>query len=589
MSINYNSTGKYQSLYSPSSTTSTFPPSNRNTLSVTGSSTAFTQSSYPKSIKLSQLLTQELDNIESLWKMYNRARESLPYQARMENLTWRMMYINNKSIFTNNNSAIPGIHHDDTNIVEEILDPTGDEFDYVAHIRKIGQNNTMNDAHMINDDDDDNDDDDITASTGGMTSISTRKRPAPFSPLIQPEKPTVSLLSAQLHQQQTYHHPLHQQQQHNGNDKDHFNNGSFQPMQHETVESISSAFEFSLDPLAFEGPNQNFQEFQLHHQHHDSVPSSFNEKPLFDDFLHHYNHDTSTSISSSLSTVVPTNTQLSMTSPQNINNNNNNNHARFNSTVSISAMAPTTATPNSLLRQESMISLPDFNHSNSLRSMSHTPLQTHFSSSFNEGSTFGGITLPSQLNQQQQQQAHSLQSESIYFDANPNDNDFMLNNSQSLPHQQPQPSARKTKKRVSTKSRKKGTTSPESTSSSTTVAITSCTNCGTKTTPLWRRNPQGQPLCNACGLFLKLHGVVRPLALKTDVIKKRQRQSKKTEDSTINNSNVTPDGDDLFPSPLKKTSNEISKKPSISTINKKKPETGDRINEKDLDWLSLQH
>ena len=187
MSINYNSTGKYQSLYSPSSTTSTFPPSNRNTLSVTGSSTAFTQSSYPKSIKLSQLLTQELDNIESLWKMYNRARESLPYQARMENLTWRMMYINNKSIFTNNNSAIPGIHHDDTNIVEEILDPTGDEFDYVAHIRKIGQNNTMNDAHMINDDDDDNDDDDITASTGGMTSISTRKRPAPFSPLIQPE------------------------------------------------------------------------------------------------------------------------------------------------------------------------------------------------------------------------------------------------------------------------------------------------------------------------------------------------------------------------------------------------------------------
>ncbi|CAG8607949.1 4898_t:CDS:2 [Rhizophagus irregularis] len=33
----------------------------------------------------------------------------------------------------------------------------------------------------------------------------------------------------------------------------------------------------------------------------------------------------------------------------------------------------------------------------------------------------------------------------------------------------------------------------------------------------------GQPLCNACGLFLKLHGVVRPLSLKTDVIKKRNR------------------------------------------------------------------
>lgn len=52
-----------------------------------------------------------------------------------------------------------------------------------------------------------------------------------------------------------------------------------------------------------------------------------------------------------------------------------------------------------------------------------------------------------------------------------------------------------------------------------------CSNCSTTTTPLWRRDPQGQPLCNACGLFLKLHGVVRPLSLKTDVIKKRNRAS----------------------------------------------------------------
>ena len=54
---------------------------------------------------------------------------------------------------------------------------------------------------------------------------------------------------------------------------------------------------------------------------------------------------------------------------------------------------------------------------------------------------------------------------------------------------------------------------------------TTCTNCFTTTTPLWRRNPEGHPLCNACGLFLKLHGVVRPLSLKTDVIKKRNRGS----------------------------------------------------------------
>lgn len=52
---------------------------------------------------------------------------------------------------------------------------------------------------------------------------------------------------------------------------------------------------------------------------------------------------------------------------------------------------------------------------------------------------------------------------------------------------------------------------------------TMCTNCQTTNTPLWRRDPDGQPLCNACGLFYKLHGVVRPLSLKTDVIKKRNR------------------------------------------------------------------
>ncbi|GAB5593517.1 hypothetical protein Unana1_08417 [Umbelopsis nana] len=50
-----------------------------------------------------------------------------------------------------------------------------------------------------------------------------------------------------------------------------------------------------------------------------------------------------------------------------------------------------------------------------------------------------------------------------------------------------------------------------------------CTNCGTTTTPLWRRDEKGSPLCNACGLYLKLHHEKRPLSMKTDTIKKRQR------------------------------------------------------------------
>ncbi|KAG2208854.1 hypothetical protein INT46_003635 [Mucor plumbeus] len=83
---------------------------------------------------------------------------------------------------------------------------------------------------------------------------------------------------------------------------------------------------------------------------------------------------------------------------------------------------------------------------------------------------------------------------------------------------------------------------PSSSSSSSTTTTTTtpskgngstrCTNCRTGNTPLWRRNPQGQPLCNACGLFLKLHGTVRPLSLKTDIIKKRNRSGSQKDGSS---------------------------------------------------------
>lgn len=50
-----------------------------------------------------------------------------------------------------------------------------------------------------------------------------------------------------------------------------------------------------------------------------------------------------------------------------------------------------------------------------------------------------------------------------------------------------------------------------------------CANCRTTTTPLWRRDESGNTICNACGLYYKLHGMHRPVSMKRSVIKRRKR------------------------------------------------------------------
>ncbi|KAI6219827.1 Trans-acting T-cell-specific transcription factor GATA-3 [Aphelenchoides fujianensis] len=52
-----------------------------------------------------------------------------------------------------------------------------------------------------------------------------------------------------------------------------------------------------------------------------------------------------------------------------------------------------------------------------------------------------------------------------------------------------------------------------------------CVNCHTTNTTLWRRNHKSEPVCNACGLYYKLHNTDRPSAMKKEQIQTRNRKA----------------------------------------------------------------
>lgn len=474
---------------------------------------------------LANLMMEDETDVDGIWRMYNRAKDSLPFKNRIENLTWRMMYLrqketdednthpdatddngNNKysNLILYNKSSSASLHGDD-NIAESNmnmlrnstsnspnLNPVADEFDYVAHIRKMGQVDNANESN--------------NSSAG----TNTKKRPAPFSPAAGPQSAQPSLqsnlsLSLKQSQRQGEHH--------------------------------DSGFEFYLDPLAFDGPSSSYD-----------IPSRHN----FEDW------------------------------------------SLQNNATSETTIGPQSVPSSSLMKENSFVNIPDQLD----RSLTHTPA-FHHTSSYTSVDNFDNFTQGLQTAAQSPNVYQSSNTDS-YFD-NFNNKSFqqsMMYNSNTfsngsldkkfsnnLPNSLPAASnmqwldlddnkpLRPINKRTKSIKSKKKSMSPDPSKSdmNANTSSVSCTNCHTKTTPLWRRNPQGQPLCNACGLFLKLHGVVRPLSLKTDVIKKRQRGSNTTKKSISGNGgSSSKDGDDLNPTSFNKDMNDMKMNPSLLNSAKKK-------------------
>ncbi len=67
--------------------------------------------------------------------------------------------------------------------------------------------------------------------------------------------------------------------------------------------------------------------------------------------------------------------------------------------------------------------------------------------------------------------------------------------------------------------------------------IVRCKRCNSSRTPIWRKNPQKQTICNACYVYYRLHGTYRPLYLVERQNRKEKELQRKSKhyDAEISN------------------------------------------------------
>ncbi|KAF9461407.1 hypothetical protein BDZ94DRAFT_1310681 [Collybia nuda] len=84
--------------------------------------------------------------------------------------------------------------------------------------------------------------------------------------------------------------------------------------------------------------------------------------------------------------------------------------------------------------------------------------------------------------------------------------------------------------------------------------VAQCYNCHTTATPLWRKDDEGKTVCNACGLYYKLHGSARPISMKSDVIRKRSRHDARRSTNGLSDTPSASPGVSRRASPVREAS-----------------------------------